>query len=193
MKAAICGIVIAIIGLVPAASHAQFWTGNINFFLGSKKLKSSDWAPVEDHGQLGILVDFKQDTWPVSIAIDLLFSFEDEVVFDPFFGAFKLEAETTELNVGVRKIWDQFSIMRPYVGGGLAYINAELTASTFGVIASQDDSSLGYWLNGGIYWTLARSFNVGFDVRYSRAKVTLFGTEVEAGGGHVGLLVGYHW
>jgi opacity protein-like surface antigen len=191
MKAAICAIFFAIIGFAPAASHAQNWTGNINFFLGGKTLKSSDWAPVEDHGQGGILVDFKKDTWPVSIAIDLLSSYTDEVVWDGV--PFKVEAETMEINIGVRKIWDHFSIIRPYVGGGVAYINAELTGASWNWIASQDDSALGIWLNGGVYWTLARAFNIGLDFRYSKAEVTLFGNDVAAGGRHAGLLLGYHW
>jgi opacity protein-like surface antigen len=194
MKALICGIVIAILGIVPAASHAQSWTGNVNVFLGVKNLDSDDWAPADDHGELGLLVDFKQETWPVSLAIDLLDSYGDDTVIDPFTGAaFKFEAETRELNVGVRKIWDQFPIIRPYVGGGLAFIKAEAKVSAFGASFSEDDSALGVWLNGGVYWTLFRAFNLGLELRYSKAEVTLAGVDAEAGGTHAGLLLGYHW
>jgi hypothetical protein len=41
--------------------------------------------------------------------------------------------------------------------------------------------------------TLGQSFNLGFDLRYSSADITLGGFEVEAGGTYAGLLLGYHW
>jgi hypothetical protein len=194
MKAFICGIVIALLSVVPATSHAQSWTGNVNVFLGAKSLDSDDWAPADDHGEVGLLVDFKKDTWPVSMAIDLLNSSSEDTDIDPFTGiAFDFEAETTELNVGVRKIWDQSTYIRPYLGGGLAVIKAEVKASAFGASFSDDDNSLGIWLNGGVYWTLARVFNLGLDLRYSKAEVTIAGVDADAGGTHVGLLLGYHW
>jgi opacity protein-like surface antigen len=194
MKAFICGIVIALLSVVPATSYAQSWTGNVNVFLGAKNLDSDDWAPADDHGEVGLLVDFKRDTWPVSVAIDLLNSSGDDTAFDPFTGvAFDFEAETTELNVGVRKIWDQSAYIRPYVGGGLAVIKAEAKASAFGAAFSEDDSSPGFWLNGGVYWTLAKAFNLGLDLRYSKAEVTIAGVDADAGGTHFGLLLGYHW
>jgi len=56
-----------------------------------------------------------------------------------------------------------------------------------------DDSSIGIWLNGGIYWTLGEAFNLGFELAYSHAKVTVFGEDANAGGGHAGILLGYHW
>ena len=48
-------------------------------------------------------------------------------------------------------------------------------------------------VNGGIYWTLGQNFNLGLDLRYSQADVTFFGTDVEAGGAHVDVILGYHW
>ncbi len=35
--------------------------------------------------------------------------------------------------------------------------------------------------------------NLGIDLAYSMAKVTLFDQKMEAGGAHAALLVGYHW
>ena len=188
MKALICGFVLAIFSMSASVVHAQSCTGNINFFLGAKSMEKDDWAPIEDQGEIGVLIDFKQDTWPVSIAIDLLHS-SDRATLE----GFRFDGRTTELNLGVRKIWDHFPMIRPYIGGGLALINAELEGSSFGIRVSDDDTSAGIWLNGGIYWTLGSAFNIGLDLRYSKAEVTVFGVDVEAGGGHAGLILGYHW
>ena len=58
-------------------ANANEWTGNVNFFLGQKTLDEDDWAPLDKQGEFGVLVDFKQQNWPVSIAIDFLGSADD--------------------------------------------------------------------------------------------------------------------
>ena len=170
-----------------ANANANEWTGNVNFFLGQKTLDEDDWTPLDKQAEFGVLVDFKQQSWPVSIAIDFLGSIDVETE-----SGIDLEGSTTEFDVGVRKIWEVAgSSLRPYIGGGLAFINAEFKATNFPV--SDSDSGTGIWLNGGVYWTLGQHFNLGLDLRYSQADVTLFGEEGEAGGTHAGIILGYHW
>ena len=43
------------------------------------------------------------------------------------------------------------------------------------------------------YYAVTPSFNIGLDVRYSKAEVTLFDKEREAGGLNAGITAGYHW
>ena len=178
----------------PAPVQAEGWTGNVNLLLGAKALDEDDWEPIHEHGQGGLLVDFRPADWPVSIAVDFLRSRDSDSVFDPGSGLFvDVRGETSELNLGVRKIWDERPSVRPFVGGGLAHISASLRASAAGLRVSDSDNSIGFWLNGGVYWTLGESFNLGLDLRYSQASVNLFGVSTDAGGGHAGLLLGYHW
>lgn len=178
----------AILMLFAVNVYASGFTGNVNFFLGQKSLKSSDWSPLENQTAFGVLVDFKQDSWPVSIAIDTLGSYKEKTI-----SGIKFEGSTAELDVGARKIWDvSGTTMRPYVGGGIAFIKAKLQG-TYGFTVSDEDNGVGYWLNGGIYWALTPHFNLGMDLRYSQAKVTLYGVEGEAGGTFAGLIAGYHW
>ena len=166
---------------------ANAWTGNANAFFGQKTLDKEDWEPADKQLELGVLVDFKQSQWPVSIAIDLLTS-RDEVTVS----GVDIEARTSEFDIGVRKIWQvSDSSIRPYIGGGIAFISAETKETSTN--ASVNDTEAGLWLNGGIYWTLTQYFNLGFDLRYSQADVSFFGTDVEAGGTHVGVILGYHW
>ena len=169
-------------------AHAYQWTGNVNFFLGQKSLESDDWGPLDEQGAFGVLVDFKQRHWPVSIALDILGSADDtrELGVD-------IDGSTVEFNAGVRKIWEVHrSSVRPYIGGGIAFINAELETTGFNTVTVEDDGT-GFWINGGVYWTLGQHFNLGLDLRYSEAEVTLLGVDVEAGGAFAGLLLGYHW
>jgi hypothetical protein len=194
MKQVIYAIIVATIVVLPAASQAQDWTGNVNAFLGSKALDEDDWKPAEDHSEFGILVDFRKKEWPVSIAIDFFHSEGDGSAYDPFSGLFiDMDGETTELNAGIRKIWEQHANIRPYIGGGVALISAEVSGSSMGFTISDDDNAVGFWINGGVYWTIGTSFNIGLDLRYSKAEVTVVGVDAEAGGGHAGLLLGYHW
>lgn len=168
--------------------HAEQSTGNVNFFLGAKSLDSSDWDPVDDHASFGILVDFANPAWPVNIAIDFLGSYGEETV-----SGVKSEGTTSEINLGVRKIWNVGGTsMRPYIGGGIALVRGELKRTVV-LTFIDDDNGAGIWLNGGIYWTLGQSFNLGFDLRYTQAEITLYGIDREAGGTYGGLLLGYHW
>lgn len=177
-------------------SNPGDWTGNINVFLGMKYLDEGDWAPIEDQLESGITVDFKQQGWPVSIAIGYLLSSDDSfgLYYFPGIGTItNVQGETTELSIGVRKIWDHSPVVRPFIGGGIGLISAELEAWPFANTVSDDDDAIGIWIGGGVYWTLAGHFNLGFNLRWSKAEVTLFGVDSEAGGIHAGLFLGFHW
>jgi hypothetical protein len=154
--------------------------GNINFFLGKKYLDKDDWEPFHKHDEWGILLDFKlEDEWPIFIAIDILHS-EDEV-------------KTTELNIGVRKIWDSPYHMHPFVGGGIAVIQAEIEGTPFDTPVSKNETGGGVWAGGGVYWTLGEHVNMGLDLRWSKARISRAFAETDVGGEHAGLIVGYHW
>lgn len=51
----------------------------------------------------------------------------------------------------------------------------------------------GSGLGGGVLLTFVKQFNVGLDLRFSFADVNLSGVDADAGGGHFGLLLGYHF
>jgi hypothetical protein len=169
--------------------HANEWSGNVNFFLGQKLLDNDDWGELDQQDTFGVLVDFKPNHWPVSIALDFLGSYDEVTQLDT-----KLEASAFEFDVGVRKIWEfSGSSVRPYIGGGYAFIWTKLETS--GPLSeSDDDFGTGIWLNGGVYWTLGQSFNLGLDLRYTEAEdISLYGVDSKAGGGFAGLMLGYHW
>ena len=191
MRKALVMVVVATLAiglLAPGAYAAGDWTGNANIFLGTKSL-GNEWDPVESQAEVGIMLDFGMQEWPVNLALDYLSSSAEETT-----GGMDVEGATTELDIGVRKYWGDGN-MRPFLGGGVSIISTEFNVVG---ISDCDGDATGGWIDAGILWTVGQAFNVGFDVRSSSADVELEcsnGAILEggAGGAHFGLLVGFHW
>lgn len=171
---------------VTGAARAES-TGEINLVAGTKLLDKGDWAPTEEHREVGILATVGDTDWPVALDLRLFRSTSDTELLPGLGLTAKLE--TRELDVGVR-LPIRSSDMRPYVAAGLARIDGDLTISG----ATGSDDAVGAWVALGIGWLLGSHMNLGFDLMYSTAKVD-FGTGVDAnlGGTHLNLVVGYHF
>jgi hypothetical protein len=169
----------------PIMIHAaENWTGNVNAAVGIKYFDNVVW---DSAGQLetGIDIDFRHKSWPVNVAVGIS-------------GAAELDVTTTEMRLGVRKIFEATPRMRPFIGGGLDYVSAERDEFfSFSPEDNDSDTGLGGWISCGIYWTFADWFNAGFELQYSYVPVTLSdgtGNEETAnvGGIHLLFLIGYH-
>ena len=125
-------------------------------------------------------------------------------------------ARTVEIGLGVRRSW-QVKGLSPYLGAGGAWVwttvdyqMSDPSQSQFGAPGGHvggQDSAPGIWAGGGLVRPVGRRFQIGLSGRYSKAKVTIprstvagqhggytftpGTTEVEAGGTHVGLAVGW--
>ena len=183
--------------LFTTTTHAEEgWSGNVNLLLGSKGMSDRDWLATS-HGEVGVLLDFGRTDWPVNIAIDMLSSRGEftGLAYGPGWGIVYVEEEvkTRELDLGVRHYFDLGTNMRPYFGGGLALVSLETDwRIDSGAWLHDEGKGGGLWLNGGLKWELD-AFNIGFDVRVTAADVTVDGGDVSGGGGHAGLILGYHW
>ncbi|HKY32259.1 MAG TPA: outer membrane beta-barrel protein [Candidatus Polarisedimenticolia bacterium] len=182
-----CLALIVALGLAAPATVQAASTGHANFFLGFKMLDEDDWEPLESQPAFGAEVSWGGDDWPILIATDLLLSADD----DDEFGA-DVEARTAELDLGVRKIWEVDNV-RPYVGGGIGLISAEVEVETPLGDVDDDDNAIGLWAGGGVFWRLGERFNLGVSGRWSKAEVEFAGADVEAGGLSLGLLLGWGW
>ncbi|MDP2865771.1 MAG: hypothetical protein Q8O90_05980 [Elusimicrobiota bacterium] len=176
-----------------AAAGENDWTGNANLFMGSKALDKADWEPAHKQAEIGVEVDFKKRDWPVSIAIDFLGAYGEAKVYDPFYGEVRIESDTDELSLGIRKVWDGAPHVRPFIGGGVSLVSATGSVLILGTPMEASGSGGGFWLDGGVYWTLGTAFNLGLEFRTSTAKARISNQEIKAGGRHFGLLFGYHW
>lgn len=196
MKIGFLYLLLAFPLMISSITHADDgWSGNVNLLLGSKALDSDDWV-ADAHGEVGILIDIGHSSWPVNIAIDMLRSrgdFDGFVYYPSTLYYVEEEVTTRELNLGVRHYFEAAPGMRPYIGGGLALISLETDwRIDSGPLLHDEGHGSGIWLNGGIVWGF-NEFNLGFDVRVSAAEVEMDVGDFQGGGGHAGLILGYHW
>ena len=125
---------------VPVEQVLAEMKGEVSLFLGQKSLDENELDNIEpfidasgnmDVGtpmEYGVAVSFGDVDWPVMIAVDLLLAEDDDSVRADYYYGFAtedVEVETTELNVGVRKFFAAKEKVHPYVGGGVAYIQAD--------------------------------------------------------------------
>ena len=172
-----------------SVAHADEWTGNVSGFLGHKSVDSEDWKGLDSQGSLGVISDFGKQNWPVSIAIDAFIAGAG----DKSDGQEKV-AGTFEIHLGVRKVFTiEDSIFSPYVGGGVAQVAGVVENKNNGKTVDDDDTGYGYWAGVGTYIKITPSFNIGVDVRYSSAEVTLFDIDRDTDGLQAGITAGYHW
>ena len=156
------------------------WDGNITLFYGIKRLES-DWGSQDE---TGVKMDFKGEEWPVSIAIDYLMAKDSA----PFYNA-----ETSEINLGARKVWEVWAL-RLFSGLGIAFVSAECPGGfggPGGIPVSESYTRTGFWLNAGAVYRMGSHLSLGFDIRYSYADTG--GLVGNAGGLHGGVLAGYSW
>ncbi len=175
--------------LLPAVLFAlgPAFGGDVNFFAGAKKLNSTDWEGFDKQVETGLETTWGPGTWPIRIAADVLVSTGSRTE-----DGRDVNASTVEMALGVRKIWDS-GRTRPYVGGGLAIVMADRETVFLGPLESEDNAVAGWWVGAGVFRRIRSHFNLGVCARYSSGRTTLFGSDIQAGGVHLGLLVGWGW
>ncbi len=175
-------------GILAAATPAAA-AGNANFILGVRAL-GDEWDPIDEQGVLGLNMDLGGASWPVQIEFGFHASgAEDDI------GPLDVTASIAELQVGVQKFWKVGSTMRPFVGGGLALVWAEVELEdNLGFSVDEDDNTVGAYVHGGIYWRLGKAFNIGLDGRITgTGDLEAFGSEVDANYFQLGMILGFGW
>lgn len=188
-------ILTVLLSLNASVVSASEYSANVNLSLGNNKMSSADWGEGNSQGSVGLITDFKMDSWPVNIAVDGFVSGSGDFTADNDKDKKgKLKASSAELHLGVRKIWD-FSNTKfsPYVGGGLSFATGSLDRKVNGEKENDSDSAVGTWLGTGVYWRPVDNFNVGADLRYSKVDLKLHGDNIKAGGLRTGIFIGYNW
>lgn len=173
------------------SAQAEGWTGNTSGMIGKIKRDDSDWDNHKEQDAIALLADFKKISWPVSLAVDVIGSGDEDKSLNR-----KQESFTAAVHLGVRKVFEiEGSAFKPYIGGGVALINTEMNDinTATHVTKSEDDSATGTWVNVGTYVEIGEQMQLGFDVRYSDADVTVFDKDRQAGGLQTAVTLGYHW
>jgi hypothetical protein len=171
--------------------------GNINALIGQRELDESysDTEDIQEQDMLGLMMDWGAEGWPVNIALDIISGSADSD--DNEFNV-NVDGSTLAIDGGVRWYFLKDRSWEPYIGGGLAYISGEVDTDGDSNDIEFDDSTVGYWLNGGIKWVIGEHFNLGGDVRWEKAELDVEDDlnnpqDIEAGGLGYAVLLGYRW
>ena len=172
------------------------WVGHVQYMIGYKRL-SDDWSPAKDQFEFGIVdFDFRHVSWPISVVAQFLASHSDNVPNQPGFrGDF---SGTYEFNLGLRKVWESSPRFQPFLGGGFSVVGGSTTekhnSSGSGFYNQEDhDAGFGFWAGTGVYWNLTKRFHTGINAQYTWGEIELFGKDLNAGGIHLNVIIGYHW
>jgi hypothetical protein len=188
-------LVIVAAAAAPTAALARY-EGNVNFFVGQKWLNTSDWSPVDEQPELGVMLAFAPERSRVYFALDVLASQASTTATSSIHGTVDVTGETREYDVGVRKVWN-VGTTHPFLGAGGCLIVSRLRYDSPTYSPSYGDENYGVWVDGGVTWRIGGHFNLGFNLRASLAHGRFDSAtppkDVEVGGFHAGMLLGYGW
>jgi hypothetical protein len=188
-------VVVAVVVSVTAPAMAG---GNANFLLGYRQFSDDE---IEDFevdaldGQpvVGVSVDFHTGDLPFNWVAGMYLSSREEEETIPFFGDVDVEVSFTEIDFGILKKWES-ETTRPFVGGGLTYVEGEIEFSAGGQSDSEDDNVAAIFGEGGVYWRLGGAFNIGIGGRLVfGADLEVEDLDVDGDYVQVGLLLGWGW
>lgn len=167
-----------------AAAEDSFM--NTKLLLGTKNLDAEQWDKHDDHSTIGIMTDIHTGVTGLYVAVDLLASGTEEETDTDIEGTFTAEAQ-----LGLRKYF-AVSCIRPYVGGGLSLAYAAQEEKASGS-ETEEDHGVGYWVNGGVDFSVTQNVTLGIDVRYSAAEVELYDETLDINSTSAGATLGYRW
>lgn len=183
-------------GLTMPAAAAE-GDRHVHLFVGKKNMTTADWGTFDGQYEAGILTTFAGKAWPVGIAADVFYSSKTALDFCGELGCYDDTVQTYELALGVRKIW-RTEIVHLGLGGGIARIRASRGGEHDDHPPAGD--GVGPWVSGSCFFQIGRRFDVGAHVRWSEADVTIpseFSSvpdqQVDAGGWHAGVVLGFAW
>lgn len=172
----------------PALADNDGWDTRIGLLLGQKTYSEDSWKPHDEHGAVGLQMDFRPGTQPFTVAVDLFGLGQEHNN-----GAQKDETLMAEAHLGLRYFPVLDNAFSPYLGAGLALVSAEETRFVSGRNETADDTGTGVWLGTGVTYDLGDRVYIGADLRYSCAKVELDNDTRKTGGVMSSMGLGVHW
>jgi len=135
---------------------------NLRVYGGAKAFTDDELSDVDDQGYVAL--EWVGGGFPFGIDIEAGVGQSGKEADS---GGGSLDSETLELYVGVRKTFRTDKMLRPYIAGGLSYLDTELELSGSGggdFIGA--DSTEALYVRGGVGWHFTLC-TIGVDVRYN--------------------------
>jgi len=131
----------------------------VALYLGQRNLDEGDYEPVDEQGMLGLEFVHEARESVVGWEFGLAGSAAEEDV-----AGLDVEATTGEVYAGIRKSLGS-SRFRPYIGGGISYIQSEIEATGALGSGSIDDGSVAGYVHLGVSLDITPGFFIGLDLR----------------------------
>lgn len=176
-------VLVSLLSLVSVNAMAEGWDTNVRTVLGAKHLKKSDWNNQDKHSSIGLIVDFKPESWPVAAAVDMFGTGEHK-------SSSNEKSYSAELHLGGRysKAFMQERLI-PYVGAGLASGYAKFETPE----KDEEGRGTGAWVGLGVDVKVYKQITLGLDARYSNMKATVLDKKRNIGGTNLGVTLGYQF
>lgn len=156
------------------------------------KLLVDDWDPVDRQVEGLVRIDWRRRDWPVAIAAGFAFARSTESGSALGVDDAEVAGETQELHLGVAWFRRLESELTLFAAGGVAGLRGEQRVEAPNVSAHESGVGIGGWLQGGVYWTW-RETDIGLLAQWSFGRVDIGDDTFDAGGAHVGVLIGTGW
>jgi hypothetical protein len=159
--------------------------GTSLFTFGGRKLFDSAWDRFDPQTSVGFTWAFGSDTWPMNFELGGIGGGSDT-------GAKTEFGRLGELFFGVQRTWKAQGRLRPYIGGGLSSVRAEIHMDT--PTRDQDsDYTSAVYLHGGALWRYT-NVTIGVDGRLlTGADVKLFGENFGVSLFEAGFVLGWSY
>lgn len=171
----------------------EYRSSQIDLYVGARALDKDDWSPVEDQTAVGLQYVHEGHDAPVGFEFALSVSEKSKDNVAVGASTVDVTGKTGELAAGVHKTFlKDGSRFHPYVGGGLAAIQAKFHGEgSTGGSAEDDDTSGALYVHGGVEFDLGPAFLIGLDLRLlGGSSITLFGVNGDADYGQLALVLG---
>lgn len=194
MKISFILLAVVFFSAFPVPGQADELSGNLSFTAGAL-FTADDFSKVFDMHErvgIGVMCDAGKETWPVSIIAAYFFSYGNSKTPGKSQGVLEnkdTDIYCSETYIGIRKIFDSHSFIKPYLDGGLYSVNMYADIS----YDHEYDGAFGGWYGAGAYVTISKSWHLNLEWRRSKARVDLFDSHLDAGGDYFGLSIGYHF
>lgn len=146
-------------------------TTTLNLYGGERAYKDGDIEEVDKPPYMAVEALWGVLPWGLGLEVGLSRSDDDGSI-----GKSDVELTAIEGYVGARKTFREEHALRPYVGGGLSFTDAEVNLDDPNLKLDESDFTEGAYLRAGVGYHFG-IFDVGVDYRYTTLGEFDFGDE----------------
>ncbi|CDT33696.1 exported hypothetical protein [Vibrio coralliirubri] len=159
---------------------------DVKILIGGKQLDSS-WGLNRTMDSFGLKYSYFPMSSPLAITVDWIGHSSSDSL-----STGKSDSYISDFNFGLKvQPYVITRNLRPFIGGGLSIVSAEIDYLSSDSISKHKDVALGYWVGGGADYIVSDHWILGIDSRYVVAETDVSGKDKKLGGFGWGITLGY--